>query len=157
MGHWTGSAFGLQATNHWGKTICGSPAVADSMQEELFKARHKCTDTCHVIVIPRLMYPRWRRLFHKVSDATFLVPPDAPFRSANMFEPIWIGIIFPFIQHRLWCLRHTPHKVEMGRTLCEMCAEGDPQAEDTLLKLFLLPRRLVHASSSVEHAVLQMP
>jgi hypothetical protein len=45
------------------------PAVADAMLEELLKARHKRTDTYHVIVIPRLMAPKWRRLFHKVSDA----------------------------------------------------------------------------------------
>ena len=41
------------------------PPVADAALEELLKARHKRTDTFHVVLIPRLMTPRWRRLFNK--------------------------------------------------------------------------------------------
>jgi hypothetical protein len=44
------------------------PAVADVAWEELLKARHKRTDTFHVLLVPRIMNPRWRRLFHKRSD-----------------------------------------------------------------------------------------
>jgi hypothetical protein len=40
------------------------PAIADVALEELLKARHKRTDMVHVLLIPRLMTPRWRRLFH---------------------------------------------------------------------------------------------
>eukprot|EP00984_Skeletonema_dohrnii_P009298 scaffold3548_cov79-Skeletonema_dohrnii-CCMP3373.AAC.5 len=41
------------------------PALADVALEELLKARHKRTDTYHIMLIPRVMTPRWRRLFNK--------------------------------------------------------------------------------------------
>jgi hypothetical protein len=71
------------------------PAIADAALEELLKARHKQTDTCHVIVIPRLMAPRWRRLFHKVADLSFVVDANVSFWPSNMFEPLFVGIVFP--------------------------------------------------------------
>ena len=51
------------------------PAVADAALEELLKARHKRTDTFHIVLIPRLMTPRWRRLFNKACDFNFVVSP----------------------------------------------------------------------------------
>jgi hypothetical protein len=48
------------------------PAAADAALEELLKARHKRTDTTHLVVIPRLFAPRWRKLFHKAVDVCFL-------------------------------------------------------------------------------------
>ncbi len=35
------------------------PPVADAALENLLKARYKRTDTFHVMVVPRLMAPRW--------------------------------------------------------------------------------------------------
>ena len=43
------------------------------------KARHKRTDLFHVVVIPRLMTPRWRRLFNKACDFLFIVSPGPSF------------------------------------------------------------------------------
>jgi hypothetical protein len=43
------------------------PAVADVAIEELLKARHKRTDTFHVVMIPCLMTLRWRRLLNKAA------------------------------------------------------------------------------------------
>ena len=133
------------------------PAVADAMLEELLKARHKRTDTFHVIVVPRLMAPRWRRLFHKVSDIHFVVPPGASFWPANMFEPLWIGIVLPFIPHRPWALKRAPLMVELGIKLCEVCKESDFLARNILRKLLKLPSRLAGVSPSVARGVLHMP
>eukprot|EP00804_Cyclotella_cryptica_P010959 CCRYP_016684-RA/>CCRYP_016684-RA protein AED:0.10 eAED:0.14 QI:0/0/0/1/0.25/0/5/0/1241 len=65
------------------------PAAADAALKELLKARHKRTDTFHIVVIPCLFSPRWRRLFHKVVDVNFTVPPGCNFWPTNMFEPLW--------------------------------------------------------------------
>ena len=51
------------------------PPISDAALEELLKAQHKRTDTFHLILIPRLMTPRWRRLFNKACDFTFAVSP----------------------------------------------------------------------------------
>jgi hypothetical protein len=37
-----------------------APAIADAALGELLKSRHKRTDLTHIVVIPRLMTPRWR-------------------------------------------------------------------------------------------------
>ena len=55
------------------------PSVADAALEELLKSRPKRTDLFHVIVLPMLMAPRWRRLFLKVCDFTFVASPGLPF------------------------------------------------------------------------------
>ena len=62
--------------------------VADAALEELLKSRHKRTDILHVVVLPRLMAPRWQCLFHKVCDFTFVASPGLPFWPTNMFEPL---------------------------------------------------------------------
>ena len=133
------------------------PAVADAMLEELLKARHKLTDTYHVVVIPRLMAPRWRRLFHKVSDLNFVVPPGASFWPSDMYKPLWIGVVLPFTSHRPWCLKRAPLLVELAGKLCEVCKERDIDARNILRKLLKLPRRLASVSPSVARGMLHMP
>ncbi len=76
------------------------PPVADAALEELLKVRHKWTNTFHVVLIPRLMTPRWQRLFNKACDFTFVVSPGSLFWPSNMFEPLWIGIVLLFTHHR---------------------------------------------------------
>jgi hypothetical protein len=58
----------LDRRNVWIPTHCGKDqmflwapalAVADAAMEELMKSRHKRLDIFHVVVIPRLMAPRW--------------------------------------------------------------------------------------------------
>jgi hypothetical protein len=134
-----------------------APAIADAMLEELLKARHKRTDTFHVICIPRLMSPRWRRLFHKVSDLHFVVPAGASFWPTNMYEPLWIGIVLPFASFRPWSLKRAPLMVDLARQLCEVCKERDADARDILRKLLKLPRRLASVSPDVARGVLHMP
>jgi hypothetical protein len=133
------------------------PAVADAMLEELLKARHKRSDTFHVVVIPRLMSPRWRRLFHKVSDLHFVVPAGTEYWPSHMYEPLWIGIILPFVPFRPWQLKRAPLLVELARKLCEVCKDHDVAARNILRKLLKLPRRLAKLSPSVASGVLHMP
>jgi hypothetical protein len=133
------------------------PAVADAMLEELLKARHKRTDTCHLIVIPCLMSPRWRRLFHKVVDVSFVVDPGVSFWPAIMFEPLFVGIIFPFIRHRPWALKRAPLMVEVGRELRQVYKEGDVIGGRVLLKLLKLAKRLDSVQASVALGLLHMP
>ena len=134
-----------------------APAIADAMLEELLKARHKRTDTWHIVVIPRLMAPKWRRLFHKVVDLHFAVDPGNAFWPSDMFEPLFVGIVFPFIRHRPWQLKRAPLMVGMGRDLRQMCKEGDFAPGCLLRKLLRLPRRLDRLSPSVARGVLHMP
>jgi hypothetical protein len=128
------------------------PAVADAMLEELLKARHKRTDTYDVVVIPRLMAPRWRRLFFKAVDVHFVIDPGNSFWPLEMYEPLFVGLILPYVPFRPWCLKRSPFVVGMGRKLREVCKEGDFLAGHLLRKLLKLPRRVARLSPQGWHA-----
>ena len=142
-----------------GKTFLWSPqpAVADAMLEELLKARHKRTDTFHVVAIPCLMTPRWRRLFNKACDFTFEVSPGATFWPDSMFEPLWIGILLPYTHHRPWCFKRAPVLVDMGIQLRRVLPTSESDAGDILWNFLLLPRRVATLSERVARGVLHMP
>lgn len=133
------------------------PAAADAALEELLKARHKRSDTYHVVAIPRLVTPRWRRLFNKACDFTFVVPTGTSFWPSNMFEPLWVGVVLPFSHHRPWCLKRAPLLVEMGITLRGLLQASDTSARDLLRKLLRIPRRLDKVSGRVARGLLHMP
>jgi hypothetical protein len=136
---------------------CPAPAISDAMLEELLKARHKRTDTFHVICIPRLMSPRWHRLFHKVSDLHFTVPAGASFWPSHMFEPLWIGVVLPFVPCRPWQLKSAPLMVELGRQLYEVCKDSDLLVRNILRKLLKLPGRVASVPPGVASRMLHMP
>jgi hypothetical protein len=64
-----------------------TPAVAGAALEELLKLRHKSSDIFHVVVVPRLMTPRWRYLFNKVCDFSFVASPRLPFWPTECSNP----------------------------------------------------------------------
>jgi hypothetical protein len=152
---------GVNIPNHGpgGQTFlwCPAPAAADAALEELLKARHKRTDTFHVVAIPRLMLPRWRRLFNKACDFTFVVPPNKSFWPAQMYEPLWVGIVLPFTHHRPWCLKRAPLLVELGVELRLVLEAGEADGGHILRKLYRVPRRLAAVSGRVACGMLRMP
>jgi hypothetical protein len=133
------------------------PAVADVAWEELLKARHKRTDTFHVLLVPRIMNPWWRRLFHKACDLSFVLSPGSPFWPSGMFEPLWVGILLPFVKHRPWCLKRAPLLLEIGRKLRGVFKTGQGDAGNILRKLTLLPRRVDALPFHLACGVLHMP
>ena len=133
------------------------PAVADAVLEQLLIATHKRTDLFHVVLIPRLMRPLWRRLFHKACDFAFKVEPTHPFWSASMHEPLWVGVVLPFTHHRPWRFKRAPLLVEMGISLREVLASGEGDGGDILRELLSLPRRIRTLPECLAQSVLHMP
>jgi hypothetical protein len=64
------------------------PLLANAALEQLIMAWHKRPDTFHVVLIPWLMTPRWRRLFNKACDFTFIISPGTLFWPTYMFKPL---------------------------------------------------------------------
>jgi hypothetical protein len=133
------------------------PAMADAALEELLKAWHKQTDTFHVVLIQRLMSPRWRRLYNKVCDFTFVVSPGTWFWPHNMFKPLWVGIVLPFVHCRPWSLKQAPLLVEMGRNMRGLLETGEGDGRDLLQKLLLLPKWLAPLLQHLAFGVLHIP
>lgn len=133
------------------------PPVAGAALEQLLLAHHKCTDSFHVVLIPRIMTPRWRRIFLKASGFTYIVSPSSPFWPADMFEPLWVGIVLPFTHHRPWCFRRAPLLVELGKELRGVFNAGEGDAGIILRKLLALPRRVATLPQHVACSVLHVP
>jgi hypothetical protein len=113
------------------------PAAASVAIEELRKARIKRQDSMHVFVCPRLMKPEWFRQLYKAADIVFDVPVGTPCWPASMFEPLIIGIAFPFISSPPWQLRSTPKMFKLGWQLRRVWA-GEEVDAGNLLHQFLL-------------------
>ncbi len=132
-------------------------AVAEAALEELLKAWRKQANTFHVVFISQLMTLRWRRLFNKASNFTFMVSPGMSFWMSNMFEPLWLGILLPFSKHRPWCLKRAPLLLEMGKNLREVHATGKRNERDDLQKLQKLPGLEAPKTECMACGVLHIP
>ena len=84
------------------------PAAADAALEQLGQAIHKRPQHTHLVIIPRLMTARWRKLLGKICDLVFTVPLGTEGWSNTQFEPLIVGIYFPLTRHEPWRLRGTP-------------------------------------------------
>jgi hypothetical protein len=130
------------------------PGAAEVALEELRRARIKRQSSTHIFICPRLLTPEWRRQLHKAADIVFEVPPGPDFWPPSMFEPLIVGIVFPFIHRAPWQLRGTPKMFQMVREMRKVFAE-EVLASGNILRKFLLEcRRLSTVPSHVVRAVL---
>mmetsp|Transcript_20485 Transcript_20485/g.29214 ORF Transcript_20485/g.29214 Transcript_20485/m.29214 type:complete len:595 (-) Transcript_20485:2495-4279(-) len=97
------------------------PAAADVAMDQLGKWIHmRPADTTHIIIIPRLMTSRWRKILGKICDLVFTVPLGTPIWNFSQFEPLIVGIALPLCRHKSWRLRGTPLLESVERTLREL-------------------------------------
>ena len=113
------------------------PAAAAVALEELRKARIKRQESLHVFVCLRLLKPEWFRQLYKAADIVFDVPVGSSCWPVEMYEPLIIGIIFPFLSKPPWQLRGTPKMFYLGRRMREVwtATQMDP---GNILHEFLL-------------------
>jgi hypothetical protein len=78
------------------------PTAADVALEQLRIARIKRQDSTHVFVCPRLLCLTWLTQMNKACDLIFKTPPGASGWPADMFEPLLIGVCFPFLRCKPW-------------------------------------------------------
>jgi hypothetical protein len=130
------------------------PAAADVALEELRKARIKRQDSLHVVVIPRLLKPEWFRQLYKTCDLVFDIPPGSVCWPTNMYEPVVIGIVFPFLSRPPWQLRRTPKMFQVVRKMREMWEVGDLAAGHFLRQLLLDYAKLSSVPSNVVRQML---
>jgi hypothetical protein len=111
------------------------PGAALPALEELRKARIKRQKSTHVFVCPRLMTPLWQKQLHKAADIVIVVPIGHSAWPANMFEPLLVGIVFPFIRCDPWQLRGTPKLYAVAGELSALWKTEGMDGRDILRKL----------------------
>lgn len=118
------------------------PAAAETALEMLGKAIHKRPRTEHIIIIPRLMTSRWRKLLGKICDLVFCVPVGCDAWSDSQFEPLIVGIYCPLFCHRPWRLRRTRYVEHVEGMLREMPSTQPFWGRNILCEFLVNARRL---------------
>ena len=111
------------------------PGAADVALEELRKARHKRQSSMHVFLCQRLLTPKWYKQLHKACDLVMEIPAGTSFWPEGNYEPLIVGLVFPFIRAQPWQLRGTPKMFSMDRQLRKLWKE-DPVGGRDLLRKF---------------------
>jgi hypothetical protein len=111
------------------------PGAADIAVEELREAIIKRRDCTHVFLCPRLLTPQWRRHLNKACDLVLLMGAGSEIWPVEMFEPLTIGRVFPFLSVRPWQVRVTPKILSLGQSMPGMLKYTNLVPGDLLRKL----------------------
>ena len=122
--------------------------------EELRKARMKRRNSMHLVVVPRVATPLWLKQLYKCCDFVVFIPPHFPFWSFDRFEPLTLGICFPYLRHDPWELKRTPKCRAMERNLRSMLKDPNVNARSVLRKFFRDIRGLYGLPPSLVRRVL---
>ena len=116
------------------------PAAADTALEQLRISRIKRQASTHVFICPRLMTPAWLKQLYKAADLIFVIPAGPSVWPEHMFEPLLIGVAFPFLSYAPWQLKGTPKMLSLGRQLSAVW-KGEQMDEGHILRKFCNLRR----------------
>ena len=82
------------------------PAAADAAVEQLCRNFHLHEDSCHIVLIPRLMTVRWRKQLGKVADIIVTMPfDDVVWSYLSEYEPLILFVVLPFHSRAPWKLK----------------------------------------------------
>ena len=132
-----------------------APCAAEVAVEELRKARHKRQQSQHLFIVPRLMQPMWRKHLYKAADIVLTLKPGHPAWPTNMYEPLTIAFIFPFIRCKPWQLRGSPQLMALGRQLSGVWNDDKGREGPLLRELWSYQKRLENMPSKLASKMLQ--
>jgi hypothetical protein len=134
------------------------PAAADAALDQLGKWIHmRPSNQTHIVIIPRLMTARWRKLLGKICDLVFTIPIGTSIWCASQYEPLIVGISFPLCRFRPWRLRGTPLLESVERTLRDLPQATDGWGRGVLRQLFLTTSSLASMREGMVWQVLHSP
>ncbi len=117
------------------------PGVARFAVEELRQARLKRQRSFHVVIVPRLNTPEFRKQLYKSSDCMFELPAGHSLWPKDMHEPLLIALYFPYLNRCPWELRKTRLMVDVGRKMQRLLKTDEGAGRDLLSELCLLASR----------------
>ena len=113
-----------------------APAAAGACVEELRRAQHKCQESTHLFVVPRLMQPLWRKQLYKAADVVLTLLVGHPFWPEAMHEPLILAFCFPYLKHSPWELRQSALLLGLGKCLSEMWRDSQGSERPVLRELW---------------------
>jgi len=126
------------------------PAAADAALEEVRKARLKRRESTHIIIIPRLCTTMWLKQLYKAADIVLYLPCNNTNWPSSMYEPLVIGILFPYSRFFPWQFKGTPRLLSRRREMQSLLQKGEVDPGDLLCEFFNSTRKI---STLPEHLV----
>lgn len=118
------------------------PSCGEVVLEQIGNARHKRPNGLHIVVIPRLMTGRWRRLLSRVTDFTFTLWDDPEWPLEQEFEPCLVFVGCPYISHRPLLNRTQDRVAKLCRSLSKIKLQENAWREGRIvLRKFLSEAR----------------
>ena len=120
------------------------PAIALEVLEQLSVARHKRPfDSTHIVLIPRLMYNRWRKRLIKEADLVLEIPAGVECWPQSKHEPLILAVCCSVCKSAPFRVREKKEVVEIFRTLQDLRKEGSVEFRDCLREFWSLTLRIV--------------
>jgi hypothetical protein len=85
----------------------------------------------------------WLKQMNKACDLIFKIPAGAIGWPTDMFEPLLIGVCFPFLRHKPWKFRGTPKVSFVARKMFELRKDIEVDRGIVLRKFWKLAHRLL--------------
>ena len=101
---------------------------ADVALEQLWMARTKKQNSTHVLLVCRLLTPKWLKQLWKACDVVLSVPAGTRGWPIDMYEPVQIGVCFLFLSFQPWQFRGVPKIFQMARKLRSVFKEDEVDA-----------------------------
>ena len=133
------------------------PAGAWIAIEQLRRARVKREISTHVVVVPKLMAPEWRRQLFKAADLVVELPFFNLWTKDAQHEPLVFAVVFPFLSFRPWQLKNAPAFLGMGRLLRRLWKADPVSVWHVLQQFFTWSRSLATLSEGVVRKMLSRP
>jgi hypothetical protein len=130
------------------------PAAAFAAIAELRKARIKRQNYAHIFVCPRLITQEWLGQLYKEADLVFTIPLTAAFWSHELYEPLLVGICFPFVSSFPWQIKGYPKMPAFSRKVQKLWEKAGVDPGHFMCKLLKQIRSLVGVSERVVRQVL---
>ena len=120
------------------------PAAADVVVDLINKARHKRPESMHLVLVPRLMTGRWRRLMARSSDYYFVIDWANCWDLSEHYEPLLCFVFSPFCVSRPLLNRRNQLHSNMARLLSRenLSKVRDDQKWNILRKLLRTAREI---------------
>jgi len=112
------------------------PAAADAAVEQLCRNFHLHEDSCHIVLIPRLMTARWIKQLGKVADIIVTMPFDNVVWSyLSEYEPLILFVVLPFHSRAPWKLKKAKYVERCEGNLQKMWKNDFSLGRNLLRKL----------------------
>jgi hypothetical protein len=138
----------------WHVRLASPPEAAFAAIAELRKARINRQKSTHIFVCPRPMTPEWLGQLYKEAYLVFTILLTAAFWSHELYEPILVGICFPFVSSFPWQIKGSPKISASSRKLQILWEKAGVDTGHFLCKLLKQMRSLVGVSERVARQVL---